>query len=209
MTARSPERDAFLAELRAAASPEHVRDHCRRRVLHGTPHAFAGREDAFYQFRKRIATQIGISIHEVYITGSAKLGFSLFEDKNFDLDSDIDVALVAPTLFDTIMAAIERYQYSLRESRRSVTERELAMYHQFLEYAAIGWIRPDKIPISFDLGTFKGEWFAFFESISADRSEVGNYHVSAGVFKRYAHLEEYQFRGLLRLQQTLRVEDAR
>ncbi len=209
MSPNSVPREAFISELQSAGDPDEIRDQCRRRVLHGTPHVFQGREDDYYQFRKRIAARFGISFHEVYITGSAKLGFSMFTDKDFDLDSDIDVALVAPSLFEEVMHDIQDYQYSLRESRKTVTEIELDMYHAFLEYAAIGWIRPDKIPLSFDMGTFKSDWFTFFESLSSGRSEVGNYRVSGGIFRSYWHLEEYQFRALLRLQQASLVGDQR
>lgn len=201
----SLQRAAFLVEVRGATTRDDVLDLCRRRVLHGTPFVFGGREDDYYGFRRRIADHFGISFHEVYLTGSAKLGFSLLEDKAFDFDSDIDVAMIAPSLYDKIMTAINGYQYQLRESRRAVTERELEMYHRFLEYTAIGWIRPDKLPVSFDLSVLKTDWFAFFESISSGRSEVGNYRVSGGVFKGYQHLEDYQFRGLVSLRNSLLV----
>lgn len=193
------DRAPFVQAVASAGSDDEVLDLCRRHVLHGTPFVFRNDEEGYYRFRKRIAEKFSISFHEVYITGSAKLGFSMFGSKAFDFDSDIDVALVAPTLFDRIMTEIEAYQTSLREARRSVTERELEMYHQFLEYTAIGWIRPDKLPLSFNVGVLKSDWFDFFRSISSGRSEVGNYSVSAGVFRSYRHLETYQFRGLMRL----------
>lgn len=170
---------------------------------------FIGNEDGYYRFRKRIADRFYVSFHEVYVTGSAKLGFSLFGSRAFDFDSDIDVAIIAPSLYDRMMDAISDYQMALRESRRSVTERELEMYHKFLEYTAIGWIRPDLLPVSFAIGTIKTDWFGFFRSISSGRSEVGNYSVSGGVFRSYQHLEKYQFRGLLGLRTSLRVEASR
>lgn len=196
------DRSAFLAAVVASASDDDVLDLCRRHVLHGTPFIFSGNEDGYYRFRKRIADKFGISFHEVYITGSAKLGFSMFGARVFDLDSDIDVALVAPSLYDRIMNEINTYQMLLRESRRTVTEWELEMYHQFLEYTAIGWIRPDKLPLSFNIGVMKTDWFEFFRSISSGGSEVGNYSVNAGVFRTYGHLENYQFRGLQRLRKS-------
>jgi hypothetical protein len=199
-------RPGFLAAIVGAATDDHVLDLCRRHVLHGTPHVFVGNEDGYYSFRKRIADKFGISFNEVYVTGSAKLGFSLLEDKAFDLDSDIDVAIVAPSLYDRMMDSVSDYQMALRESRTSVTELELGMYHKFLEYTAIGWIRPDMLPVSFKMGPIKKEWFDFFSSISAGRSEVGNYKVSGGVFRSYRHLERYQHSGLLRLRNSLIVQ---
>lgn len=94
------------------------------------------------------------------------------------------------------MASIYTYQMELRRNRRAITEWELRTYHEFLEYAAIGWIRPDKLPLSFQVDELKNEWFEFFRSISHGKSEVGNYKVAAGVFRDYLCLETYTMSGL-------------
>ncbi|QDV70889.1 hypothetical protein Poly24_46220 [Rosistilla carotiformis] len=188
--------DEFLADLNCQRTDEQLIDFCRKRVLHGTPRVFTTRDDDFYEFRKKIAVKFEIPFHEVYITGSAKLGFSPFKRKDFDLDSDIDVALVSPALFERIMSDIAEYQMMFRDNRAVVRESELEMYHAFLEYVALGWIRPDKLPISFQMAAFKNDWFDFFRSISNGNSEVGNYQVNAGVFKSYLHLEKYTFSGI-------------
>ncbi len=188
--------EQFKAELNSQNTDEELLDFCRKYVLHGTPFVFNGRDDAFYDFRKKIANNFGVPFHEVYITGSAKLGFSLFKNKNFDYDSDIDVALISPRLFENVMKDISRYQMRFRKARAVVRESELLMYHEFLEYVALGWIRPDKLPISFQMHTFKNNWFDFFRGISNGKSGVGNYKVNAGVFQSYEHLEEYIVSGL-------------
>ena len=95
------------------------------------------------------------------------------------------------------MRDISKYQMSFRKARYVVRESELEMYHQFLEYVALGWIRPDKLPISFQMQTFKNDWFSFFQELSYGKSEVGNYKVNAGVFKSYEHLEHYIVSGLV------------
>ena len=141
------------------------------------------------------------------MVGSAKLGFSPYKEKEFDLDSDIDVVIVSDQLFDRFMDQIRFYQNELRRSRRSVSTREQALYHQFLEYVALGWIRPDKLPLSFRLSTLKDEWFEFFRSISNGNSEVGNYKVAAGVFRSYIHLESYLLEGLRELYEAQRVKE--
>jgi len=81
------------------------------------------------------------------------------------------------------------------------------MYHEFLEYTAIGWIRPDKLPISFQMKGFKDDWFEFFRSISYGKSEVGNYQVTAGVFKTYEHLENYLLSGINDIKKSLKMRD--
>jgi predicted nucleotidyltransferase len=187
----------FLLKLEEQSTIELQYDFCRKFVLHGTPYVFHGRDEDFYEFRKRVANKFNIPFHEIYITGSGKLGFSPFKLKAFDYDSDIDVAIISPSLFESIMRDIAVYQMRFRKARSVVRESELVMYHDFLEYVALGWIRPDKLPISFQMKTFKNDWFEFFQKLSYGNSEVGNYKVNAGVFKSYKHLEDYIVSGLL------------
>lgn len=186
----------FLKSLRELKNDEELIDYCRKYVIHGTPYIFLDREDEYYEFRKRIANKFNIFFNEVFITGSAKLGFSPRKRKNFDYDSDIDVAIISNQLYEEILESIRCYQMELRKARRSITDKELKKYHSFLEYVAIGWIRPDKLPLSFKVQDFKNDWFEFFKSISYNQSEVGDYKVSAGVFKSYFHFEEYTISGI-------------
>ncbi|AHK15647.1 hypothetical protein R615_07350 [Thalassolituus oleivorans R6-15] len=196
------ELEGFLENLKEQDTMEKQYDFCRKYVLHGTPHVFEGRDNEFYEFRKRIAQKFDIPFHEIYITGSGKLGFSPFKQKVFDYDSDIDVAIISPGLFQKIMKDISQYQMSFRKARAVVREKELETYHQFLEYVALGWIRPDKLPISFQMRTFKNDWFDFFQSLSYGKSEVGNYKVNAGVFQSYEHLEDYIVSGLVDIKKS-------
>lgn len=186
----------FDTSLKAMTSDIDILDFCRKHILHGTPFVFQSSDEDFYEFRKRIGEKFNIPFYEIYITGSANLGFSPFKRKVFDLDSDIDVALVSPSLFESIMSDIAEYQMQFRKNRRVVRDQELRVYHEFLEYVALGWIRPDKLPVSFQMKAFKDDWFDFFRSISNGKSEVGNFQVNAGVFKSYGHLESYTFSGV-------------
>lgn len=80
------------------------------------------------------------------------------------------------------------------------------MYHEFLEYTVLGWIRPDKLPRSFQFGKIKQDWFDYFNSISYKKSEVGDYKVSAGVFKTYRHLEQYTVNGFQQVKKSLEIK---
>ncbi|EKS6735584.1 hypothetical protein OR233_004058 [Enterobacter asburiae] len=199
--------EEFYQKLYHTDSDESVIDFCRKNILHGTPHVFASRDGEFYEFRKKISDHFGIPFYEIYITGSAKLGFSPHKKKEFDYDSDIDVALVSPVLFEKIMSDISEFQLQFRKNRGAVQQQELRMYHKFLEYVAMGWIRPDKLPYSFQMKRFKDDWFKFFNSISNGKSEVGNYQVTAGVFKSYHHLEKYTISGIKDLKNIQRIRN--
>lgn len=197
--------DDFLLNLKSTSDESDLIDFCRKRALHGTPTVFNGNEDAYYDFRKRIAEKFEINFHEVFITGSAKLGFSPHKHKLFDYDSDIDVAIISAQLYDQIMWSIHNYQMELRDNRKAVSYEELNRYHKFLEYGAIGWMRPDLLPTSFRVRELKSDWFDFFDSISHGKSEVGNYKVTAGAFKSYIHLESYILNGLRSLRTKLQI----
>jgi len=197
--------NGFLGELKILDGDDELLDFCRRHVLHGVPYVYEGRVGEYYDFKKLLSKEFDVPFHEVYITGSGKLGFSPHKHKLFDYDSDIDVALISPGLFERIMKDISQYQMNFRKARAVVRERELSMYHEFLEYAALGWIRPDKLPISFQMKAMKDKWFGFFDSISYGKCSVGDYKVSAGVFKSYSHLEEYIVSGLKDIKKTQSV----
>jgi predicted nucleotidyltransferase len=195
----------FLNTLSEISNDDSLLDFCRKTILHGTPYIFLNRESDFYEFRKRIAVKFNIYFKDVYITGSAKLGFSPFKRKEFSYDSDVDVAIISTSLFKKMMNEIWRFQMELRNNRKVVTIRELELYQKFLEYTAMGWIRPDKLPVSFNLDILKDDWFDFFKSISYGKSEVGNYKISAGIFASYEHLEEYACDGLKQLKNSLDI----
>jgi len=195
----------FKEQLIALKSEEELNDFCRKLVLHGIPFIFKTNENSYYEFRKKVAINFQVSFHEVYITGSAKLGFSPYKNKEFDLDSDIDVAIISEKLFEEIMWKINKFQLDYREARKIPDETEIKKYHDFLEYTALGWIRPDKLPVSFQMKSLKDQWFDFFNSLSYGRSEVGNYKVSAGVFKTYEHYEKYIVSGFSQLKKSIEI----
>jgi len=195
----------FFASLRNLNADEEIIAFCRKYVLHGTPYIFGDREDDYYEFRRRISDKFNIGFHEVFLSGSAQLGFSPYKRKQFDYDSDIDVAIVSNHLYERILESIRGYQMELRKARRSISTREIDLYHKFLEYTAIGWIRPDKLPLSFQIKELKNDWFDFFQSLSYGKSEAGNYKVSGGIFKSYRHFEQYTVSGLKDLKISLDI----
>lgn len=198
--------EGFNNSLQENRSQDMLVDFCRKHVLHGVPHVFDARENDYYDFRKKIAENFDINFHEVYITGSGKLGFSPFKNKIFDLDSDIDVAIISNDLFERLMWEINKFQLDLRLSRTTFDVHELKKYHDFLEYIAMGWLRPDKLPTSVKIKKIKNEWFDFFRDLSYGKSEVGNYKVVAGVFKSYQHFESYNISGFKVLQDKLKLQ---
>jgi len=187
---------SFYQELNSLSCDDDFIDFSRKKIIHGTPHVFQSRDDDYYEFRKEIANQYKSSFHDIHITGSAKLGFSYFKVKKFSLESDIDIAIVSLNSFEYIMDFIYDFQMKLKRNRLTVTEEELALYHDFLEYVALGWIRPDLLPKIFNTKDLRDNWFSFFHGLSYGKSKVGNYKVAAGIFKSHSHLEKYTVNSL-------------
>lgn len=168
----------------------------RKYIFHGIPYIFNDNQDAYYEFRNRIAKQFNINFGDVFVVGSAKLGYSYHKGTDFTLDSDIDVVIVNADLFAEFHKTICEYQYKLDKGYRTITKENIERYHKFLEYMAKGWMRPDKLPAQFQLEVIKNEWFDFFKSVSYGKSEVGNYKVAGGLYKSYHFLEKYYIESL-------------
>jgi hypothetical protein len=189
-------REEFNGTLLLADNPQKRLQFVQKNLFHGTPYVFANRENEYFDFRIKIANKFKIGFHEVFIVGSAKLGFSCYKPTDFSYDSDIDVVLVNEKLFEDFYFKITEYQYQLDRQYKTVDLRELKIYSDFLRYLVKGWMRPDKLPTSFQVNLLKEEWFDFFKSLSYGNSEVGNYKVAAGLFKNYSYLEKYYTRSM-------------
>lgn len=164
--------------------------------FHGTPYIFRDRESEYFEFRNKIANNFGIGFHEVFIVGSAKFGFSYLKKTIFDYESDIDVVIVNERLFEDYYGKICDYQYQLDRMHKSISLPETITYSEFLKYLVKGWMRPDKLPSSFKVDLLKREWFDFFNSISYNKSEVGNYKVAGALYKNYNYLEKYYLKNM-------------
>ena len=163
----------------------------KKYFFHGTPYVFHNDESEYFEFRNRIANNFGIGFHEIFIVGSAKFGFSYLKETDFDYNSDIDVVIVNEKLFEEYFSKICDYQYQFDRQYKSIHLSEMNKYSTFLKYLVKGWMRPDKLPNSFKVDLLRNEWFDFFESISYNKSEVGNYKVAGALYKSYTYLEKY------------------
>jgi predicted nucleotidyltransferase len=198
-------KEEFNKALMALSSKEEVLIFARKQIIHGIPFVFNERQDHYFDFRNRISTEYKIGYYEVYVVGSAKLGFSFIKNTNFNMESDIDVAIVNENLFDYFLTKISEFQYQLDKARKPFYGDERDKYSKFLEYIAKGWMRPDLLPISFGIKELKDDWFNFFRSISYNATEVGNHKVNAGLYKNYSYLERYYVNNLVEIQNKLLI----
>ena len=115
-------------------------------------------QDAYFELKAEVSAQFAVHPSEVLVVGSGKLGFSIVEGKRyrpFGDNSDIDIAIIAPQLFDGIWTNVFDYWHEVSSWRRE---------QEFRNYLFRGWIRPDKLPPEGGLdfakngGGFSGDW---------------------------------------------------
>lgn len=171
----------------------------RKYLIHGIPYVFKDRPNQYYDFREQIASHWHVGFQEVLILGSAKLGYSYHKNSVFSDESDIDVAIVNQSLFESFYLEIRNFQYRIESGLETLTYHEKTEYNRFLSYMIKGWMRPDILPVKITGELSKDEWFNYFRSISYSNNLAGNYKVSAGLFKSFGYMEYYYTNSIKKL----------
>lgn len=168
--------DGFKSDLKRL-SPEEM---YHRYVLTGS---CASLEDGVsHEIRSDIARKFSVEYNNVIIVGSANLGFSIKPKKRyieFGDESDVDVAIVCPQLFERVWHEVYLYDKS-----GAYWEKKGA----FRKYLSKGWIRPDILPTS-EVFTFSNEWWEYFRLLHVDRCP---YKVTGGIYHSQFFLRQYQ-----------------
>jgi hypothetical protein len=121
------------------------------------------------------------------------LGFSLAPHqlwKPFDDESDIDMVIVSPAVFDRHWKQL--YKFNINLTVR--TKDEQTKYKDFLKYFFKGWIRPDLFPFDYPQ---REEWEAFFNSISY--GQYRNRKVTGALYRDMEFFEGYHVMNIKRL----------
>jgi hypothetical protein len=155
----------------------------QKHITHGG--CFILAEEAYFELKNEIAKHFTIHPSEVLVVGSGKTGFSIAPHKRytyFNDNSDIDLAIVSPSLFDKIWQAV--YEFWGKNGDSGWNRKE------FQNFLFQGWIRPDKLPNSrsFEIGK---DWWEFFRGLT-QQELYGPYKVTAGLYKSWYFLENYQ-----------------
>lgn len=172
--------DAFRANLGGQPDDERI---VREHILHGT--AYAIEDGVLYGLKQRVSAEYQLDPNrDVFVVGSAKLGFSVAPAKRykpFGDHSDVDVAIVSHELYQTVWHEV--HEYALSGADWPKRER-------FESYLAWGWIRPDLLPRSASFN-FSNSWFEFFRALQSERV-AGPYRIAAALYHDISFLVEYQ-----------------
>ncbi len=180
MTQPDVDIEAFKAALRAD-DDQSILD----RFYYGSPAAMLTREQEA-GLRRAIAVKFSVSMRDIIITGSAKLGFTIVPKPDrpafsrFGDGSDIDVTIISTPLFLSLWSAALQFYRDQGEWSRS---------ERFRRYLMKGWLRPDQLPIDPDF-TQQGDWFEFFRGLT-DSGLYGPYQINGGVYYDETFWESY------------------
>ena len=139
--------------------------------------------DEYFQLKHEISKQFGLHPSQVIVVGSGKLGFSIAPQKRYNPfgdQSDLDVAIVSGSLFDTLWLEVFEFW---DDNRGAFWRKET----EFKDYLFRGWLRPDYLPPSVRSAS---QWFEFFRKLTAS-GRFGSYKISAGVYRSWWYLERY------------------
>ena len=141
-------------------------------------------QDDYFELKAEVSAEFAVHPSEVLVVGSGKLGFSIVASKRyqpFGDNSDIDIAIISPQLFDRIWTEVFGY----RHERLSWPGEQ-----EFKNYLFRGWIRPDKLPPEGRFG-FRKEWWDFFRRLER-QGKYGPYKIRGAIWRSWHFLESYQ-----------------
>lgn len=155
---------------------------------------------------RALSVKFGVPIEQNHccVVGSAKLGYSLFEKKIKDVgtlpafrpfrpESDIDIAITSPALFDAIWDEL-----SIFANAKTWLPWDSGKLGDYMIY---GWLRPDHFPKGVRLSRCD-DWWDTFRALSAD-FRLGRRTIRGALYHSRDHLRRYQLRGLNQCRLTL------
>lgn len=190
---------------------EHIAE-VRQRIIEADDKAFI---DLFYHntkspiipgdkqslLRRRVSDEFNVSMRDIILVGSAKIGCTLTQKPGrpplspFSDSSDIDIAIISSRLFEYYWEKAFNYYSDVREWEK---------IGSFRKYLFRGWMRPDMLPIDSEFEPSR-QWFDFFLKQTAS-GDFGGHKVSAGIYYSEHFWEKYASRALVDCRKYLELE---
>jgi hypothetical protein len=187
-------RDTILEDLRQFSARDFVSAH----LFDRTPFVFPTRQ-SFINWKKSLGKTIDVDPAAILLVGSAAIGVSMNPDRSFkafDLDSDVDVAVVSNYHF----TAAWRYLRNNGHKRSSLPQRQQIAWDDHVKRLIYwGTIATDKL---LPLMPFAKAWMS--ASAAASRSaEIANREIRFRIYADYESLRSYQVMSTKRAQAAL------
>ncbi len=192
----------------------------QKHVVDGASYFFRERLDKVdweYELRHELAESLGVSINDVIIVGSAKLGFSLKTEyfKEFDSKfvgsknprdkSDVDIAIINRRFYDETIEQVfhltrhfEKEWIEQHWKRNAFHNPPINLHKQYSIYLAKGWLRPDFLPSSYyDIAPWRLVGDAWYTKLQRK--------ISIGIYSDWTYLKHYQMDNLERLRNKVKA----
>ena len=196
-------------------------DVVRKNLINGSSYFFEHKdiEDDEYFIKKDLSNSLNIHPNNILIVGSAKLGFSIkpeknrldykfnkfrFEEIDSKKESDIDIAIIDSNLFEEKLQKLYHYLIGFSDSKineffNNCSEKRISpCFYGFSRYILMGWLRPDQMPIGFNL-------FEDIEEIQSKYRKRYNIKINVGIYKSWFYFENYNIQNLKNMQQVLKL----
>ena len=178
--------------------------------------------DREYKIKSVIAEYLGTHINEVVFVGSCKLGYSLkpknmFNEFDFQFKqtsirkdkSDLDIAIISSTLFDSIGKSVFNYTDSFKNKwteneyykTESITDFNVPICYKFFEYYSKGWFRPDMRPRGFEFCVKNS-----FEELKRLLYKEFNRKVGIAIYKDWFYFKDYHINNLKILSHRVKTD---
>lgn len=147
---------------------------------------FIGKEELEFEIFNIIASFFKIPITAIQVVGSAKTGYSYYNNKEFKEGiSDLDIAIVSPELFiyysEIVLRETKGFKDLSKFGRTSDGNSKFTMYRK---YVTKGIFRPDLMPTC----ESKKKWFNFFNKLSGKHFELFE-SINAGIYLSHKFFE--------------------
>ncbi|ERP96355.1 hypothetical protein Q666_04970 [Marinobacter sp. ES-1] len=177
-------------DLQNSVTPK---DLIRKTYLTYPAAALLGYENQQYEILKEISKNFEIPISSIQIAGSAKIGYSLHKDREFNQgQSDLDIAIIDQNLFVKYMEKIfsETRAYSNR-SRFPLNKDGVSRADEFISYLSRGIFNAKAMPS----GETRKQWNKFFGMLSKKHSNIFK-HINAVIYLSEEFFEVKQLSAL-------------
>ena len=215
MTVPQNARD-FVQRLQARSEDE-LEQLVDAELLDGIPHIFRGDAAQLRAFRAHIAHALGAPAADIYIVGSAHLGFSLNPHHYFRpllAHSDLDLIVIHSGLFDFAWHTLLKWHYRILGKdvdgdSRWASKRRRELWKGWFEphrwhlqpRRAVARSVPEALKPAREFAT---TWFTTFTSLGRYRhTEIARRRASARLYRTATHVRLYHANGLRALRHHL------
>jgi len=178
------------------------------------PFCFENDLDHFAEVQEHLAMRLKAKASQVVLVGSGAVGFSVAPHKFpkvFHSESDLDFAVISPSLFDEAWSALLQWGHPIRlrvplVEREWFEARQSNIFWGWLDPARLKYKSVNRPALLREIRDMSTRWFDTFQGLglSFPDSEVSRRSVSARLYRSEEHLAQYQIEGLHRLQYALK-----